>query len=63
MSAFDTSLAQLAYAYALKHVKREIRRARLLSFIPSNRRLLVVLEDHKAMLERREQHLGKRRVA
>ncbi len=63
MSAFDSTLAQLAYAYALKHVKREIRKARLLSFIPSNRRLVVVLEEHQAILERREQHLGKRKVA
>ena len=63
MSAFDSTLAQLAYAYALKHVKREIRKARLLSFIPSNRRLVVVLEEHRAMLERREQHLGRKRAA
>ena len=66
MSAYDTTIAQMACHYALKHVQREIRKARLLSFINRFRRRLLVLEEHQAILLRREPRLGegaRRRVA
>ena len=61
MSTADTTIAQMAYGYALKHVRREIRKARMLQFITRFHRRLIVLKEHEAILMAREPKLGKRK--
>ena len=60
MSEYGTTIARLANSYALKHVRREIRKARMLQFITRFHRRLIVLVEHEAILMAREPKLGKR---
>ena len=61
MSSYDSTIALLANSYALKHVRREIRKARMLSFITRFHRRLIVLREHESILLAREPKLGKRK--
>ena len=61
MSSYDSTTAMMANSYALKHVRREIRKARMLSFITRFHRRLIVLVEHEQILMAREPKLGKRK--
>ncbi len=61
MSAYDTTVAQMANRYAIKHVQREIRLERILAtFSRKHRRILTVLQEQESILRERESRLGRR---
>ena len=62
MSQFDTSLAKVAYGYAILYVQRQIFFRRFLApFSKRHRRLLVINRIEEKALLARESKLGKRK--